>query len=276
VRAVLDGSPAARAGLARGDRLRACAGEPFRPVRSFVGRAGAPTGLTIVRPDGRAGEVVVVPDAMRPRERWLAATRASARVLTSGGRRLATVHAWSWAGAEMHAALRALLLDGPLAAADGLVLDLRDGLGGADPDAITLFAREVPALEWRDRRGRRSVHASAWRKPVVLLVDGHTTSGKEVLAHAFQRSRRGPVVGTRTSGAVLGGSLFLLADGSVLYLAVRDVRVDGTRLEGRGVEPDVRVEPDGKRGADAMLERALETLLRELGPRHATSGAHSG
>jgi len=101
----------------------------------------------------------------------------------------------------------------------------------------------------------------------VLLIDEGTTSGKEVFAHAFQRLARGPVVGTRSAGAVLGGSAFLMADGSLLYLAVLDVRVDGERLEGRGVTPEVEVplRRPYAAGHDPQKERALEVLRRTSG-----------
>lgn len=265
VRGVLEGSPAEQAGVRVGDRPLACEGVPFRAVYSFSGRAGRTTRLRLRSPAGDEREVVVVPDALRPRTRYLAALHASARVIAHEGKQLAYVHVWSYAGEEVQAALRALLLEGELAAADGLVLDLRDGLGGANPDALTLFARDVPELAFRGRDGSTQRLASTWRKPVVLVIDEHTTSGKEILARAFQRAGRGPVVGARSAGAVLGGSLFLLGDGSVLYLAVLDVALDGERLEGVGVEPDVPVAfARHAGGADPQLALALRTLRAAL------------
>jgi carboxyl-terminal processing protease len=266
VRAVLDGSPAAHAGMRVGERILRVEGEPFEPVASFRGRAGETLALELVAPDGEARTLDVVPDEARPRERWLAALRASAEVRVQGGRALAYVHVWSWAGEEVDAALRELLFEGELAQADGLVLDLRDGVGGANPEALALFACDVPVLEWRNAAGTGGVRASAWKKPVVLLVDEHTTSGKEVLARAFQRAARGPLVGARTAGAVLGGSLALLPGPSVLYLAELDVLVDGERLEGVGVTPAVLVPWKRENGGpDRPRERAFEVLRKELG-----------
>ena len=130
---------------------------------------------------------------------------------------------------------------------------------------MTLFALDVPELEWRARDGSVQRMTSAWRKPVVLLIDEHTTSGKEILARAFQRAARGPIVGARSAGAVVGGSAFLLGDGSLLYLAVRDLTVDGERLEGVGVAPDVPVEFAREAGgADEPLARALAELCARL------------
>ena len=105
---------------------------------------------------------------------------------------------------------------------------------------------------------------SQWRKPVVLLVDGGTRSGKEILAHGFRTYGIGPVVGGRTAGAVTAGRLFRLSNDDLLYVAVADARVDGERLEGRGVEPDIEVPFDVEFAADRdpRLERALDEAVR--------------
>ncbi len=52
----------------------------------------------------------------------------------------------------------------------------------------------------------------------------------------------------------------MLSDKALLYLAVGDILVDGQRLEGVGVAPDVEV-PDRlpfAQGADPQLEMVLE------------------
>jgi carboxyl-terminal processing protease len=107
-----------------------------------------------------------------------------------------------------------------------------------------------------------------WRKPVALLVNEGTTSGKEIFAYGFQKYRVGPVIGTRTAGAVLAGTGFPMPGGNLLYLAVADVLVDGARLEGTGVTPDVEVPFDFRysRGDDPQLERALRVLAETLQP----------
>jgi carboxyl-terminal processing protease len=55
----------------------------------------------------------------------------------------------------------------------------------------------------------------------------------------------------------------------VLYLAVKDVLVDGERLEGVGVSPDIAV-PDRLEyaaGADPQLERAIDEAVVRLRPQ---------
>jgi carboxyl-terminal processing protease len=265
VRGVLEGSPAAAAGIARGDRMLTVEGEPFQPVKSFRGRIGRPTRMRVQQAgDPSDRELTLVPEALSPRALFLRALRTSAHIVERNGARLAYAHLWSYAGEELQEMLRELLLTGPLSDADGLVLDLRGGFGGANPEYLNLFRRDLPELTLMDRDGTANKAPASWTKPVVLLVDEGTTSGKEVFAHGFRREQRGQIVGTRTAGAVMGGSAFLMHDGSLLYLAVLDVLVDGERLEGRGVEPDVVVPFSRETSTDSQLERALDVLAAEV------------
>ena len=131
-----------------------------------------------------------------------------------------------------------------------------------------MFRCDVPEIASIDRSGESHRWFRCWSKPVVLLINEKTRSGKELVAYGFRKYGIGPVVGTRTAGAVTAGKLFVLSDGSVLYLAVADVLVDGERLEGIGVAPDIEVPFDIRyaAGKDPQLERAIEVLLERLPP----------
>jgi carboxyl-terminal processing protease len=52
----------------------------------------------------------------------------------------------------------------------------------------------------------------------------------------------------------------------LLYLAVVDVLVDGERLEGKGVIPDIEVPSplEYAQGKDPQLEKAVEVLLEQF------------
>ena len=75
----------------------------------------------------------------------------------------------------------------------------------------------------------------------------------------FKKYQIGEVIGTRTEGAVLAATAFLIGEG-LLLLAVEDVLVDGDRLEGVGVTPTIVVE-NGP-GSDRQLDRAVAVLSR--------------
>jgi carboxyl-terminal processing protease len=138
---------------------------------------------------------------------------------------------------------------------------LRDGWGGAVPEYLDLFNARAPTMQVTDRNGESEFEDVKWRKPVAMLINGGTRSGKEVLAYGFKKYRLGEVIGTRTEGAVLAATAFLIG-GGLLLLAVEDVRVDGERLEGVGVTPTIEVEADPTSMAhgDRQLERAVAVL----------------
>ncbi|MCA9286051.1 MAG: hypothetical protein KDA22_12580 [Phycisphaerales bacterium] len=268
VRVVFRGGPADIAGLRRGDRVLAVGDmERFHPVRSFRGRAGERVRLTVARePAAPPIDVVVVPRLIQPRREWVEASERGAALHASGGKTIATLPLYACAGEDANAIVRAAIA-GPFREADALVLDLREGWGGCNPDFLDLFSTLPPRLEQRFRNGEPVVIDDQWRKPLVVLVNERTRSGKEVVARTIQRKGVGVVVGERTAGAVLGGRVFPLSDGSLLFLAVADIAVDGERLEGVGVEPDVTVADDlgHTGGRDPQLERAIEVAAELVG-----------
>jgi carboxyl-terminal processing protease len=116
-------------------------------------------------------------------------------------------------------------------------------------------------MQVTDRNGAHAFENVKWRKPVAMLVNGGTRSGKEVLAYGFKKYRLGEVIGTRTEGAVLAATAFLIGSG-LLLLAVEDVLVDGQRLEGVGVAPTIEVQAGSASAGrgDPQLNRAVAVL----------------
>lgn len=264
---VLDGFPAAKAGLRVGDELLAADGTPYHPVRSLTAKVNQEVTLQVRRSlHEPPHEVVVVPQQTRPNEAFLKGMQESARVIHTNGVAIGYIHVWSYAGAQYQRLLEREIFSGTLKEAEALVLDLRDGWGGAQAHYLDLFNAQGPTVTMVDRHGDVSVANVKWRKPVVMLINGGTRSGKEILAYGFKKYGLGEVIGTRTAGAVLAARAFLLSDDSLLVLAVNDVFVDGQRLEGVGVTPTVEVPFPIKyaQGKDPQLERALELLSRSV------------
>jgi carboxyl-terminal processing protease len=129
---------------------------------------------------------------------------------------------------------------------------------------MDIFNPTAPVLTHQRRDGEPTTVEAAWHKPVVMLIDSGTRSGKELLAYAFKKHKVGVLVGERTAGAVLGGSPRPLSDGSLLLIAVTDVRVDGEKLEGVGVSPDIEVRRDlpYSAGKDPQIEAAVRVLTK--------------
>jgi carboxyl-terminal processing protease len=263
---VVEGTPAHRAGLLLGDEILSADEQPFRAVDSFRRKVGVSVSLSIRR--AAAGEPVlisVVPTEIHPNAMFLRGLQASAHIIAAANdTRIGYVHVWSYAGRKYQSALEELIAEGPLRDADALVWDLRDGWGGAEPQYLDLFNPRAPTMQVTDRNGETGVVDVKWRKPVAMLINGGTRSGKEVLAYGFKKYRIGELIGTRTEGAVLAATAFLIGDAGLLLLAVEDVLVDGQRLEGVGVTPNLEVAFDSRyaAGRDPQLERAVQILSR--------------
>lgn len=265
---ILDKSPAAQVGLQVGDEILAVDSKPYQPIQSFVNKVDQEVKLSIQRtpdPSSRK-ELTVIPQKLNPDTLFVEAMRDSIKIIDRAGKKIGYVHIWSYAGDQYQQLLVDEIAFGKLKDADGLILDLRDGWGGAQPSYLNIFTKQVPLLTQIPRSGIKSTLDAQWRKPVVMVVNRGSRSGKEILAYGFKKYGIGTLIGTKTAGAVVGGRAFLLEDGNLLYLAVVDVLVDGERLEGKGVIPDIEVPfpLEYAQGKDPQVDKAVETILQQL------------
>ena len=264
VRRVLAGGPADEARLLRGDRIMKVGDGSLARIDPFADQAGVQIEILVERGPKRRAKLRVTPRRINPKEEWIEAQRQGARLISREDVKVGYVPLYWCVGEEVTELMRELIAE-RFADADAMILDFRDGWGGCNPDFLNFFNTVPPVLTLIDREGERRSSDPQWRKPLYILINGGTRSGKEVVAYAVQREMLGVLVGERTAGFVVGGRPFLLSDGSVLYLAVMDVEVDGQRLEGVGVAPDVEVPDrlDLAAGADPQLERAVDLAVEQ-------------
>src|ERR1700734_4368367 len=223
VTGVIEGAPAHAAGVLTGDEILSADNRPFRPVASFRGKVGSPVSLEIRRASGAAPIAISVsPADLRPNEMFLRGLKESARIIAADKAKIGYVHVWSYANRRIQSALEDLMSDGPLKDADALVWDLRGGWGGAQPQYLALFNPRAPTMQVKDRNGETGLVDVKWRKPVAMLINQGTRSGKEVLAYGFKEYRLGELIGQRTEGAVLAATAFLIGDDGLLLLAAGD------------------------------------------------------
>lgn len=104
----------------------------------------------------------------------------------------------------------------------------------SDPVAIAKWARK----EFRPRRTR----IDPFKGQIAVLMDENSASASEIVANALRESKRSPLVGTRTAGAVLVSTFGRLSHGFRMQYPVGDyVSYGGIRLEGNPLRPDVSV-----------------------------------
>ncbi|MEU5613669.1 S41 family peptidase [Streptomyces sparsogenes] len=258
------GSPAQKAGIRAGDRLRAVDGRPAtgRPVTEVVswlrghGAVGSRVEIGLQR-GGRswnqalrrarlATEPVTVD---RLTDQHPAAVRIKVEAFTRG------------AGQQVRRAVRAA----PKGA--GILLDLRGNSGGLVTEAVTTASSFLDGglVATYDVRGEQRVlearRGGDTDSPLVVLVDGGTMSAAELLTGALQDRGRAVVVGSRTFGK---GSVQMpseLPDGSVAELTVGHYRTpSGHSVDGKGITPDLSVAGDDSQGAETRARTVLSGL----------------
>lgn len=262
---VYDGAPAAEAGLMAGDEIVAADGAPFAEIGSFAGKAGKTVALSVRRQAEAARVTVnVAVRRLQPTETFVQAIDRSVRVVEAGGRKIGVAHIWSYTSEEVTNVLNRAIAT-RFANVDGLILDLRSRWGGAPADAAELYLGRTADMTMTDRDGEIRYVNARFHKPVVAIIDEGTRSGAEILAYNLRKNGV-PLVGQPTAGAVLAGTGYLLPDDSFLLLAVADVTVDGKRLEGNPVQPDISVPFDVRyaAGADPQMDAALAEMGRRL------------
>lgn len=289
--AILDGSAADKAGLKVGDEIVAVDGAAYHPIRSFRDKAGRTADVTIRRRrDGPPETLAVAVEMIAPVKAFGTATLASARVIEHDGRRIGYVRAWSSLGDSETALAEALARFGigrwrdqkvrlTPTVVDGLIVDMRGKVGGY----LGMVARYLELIDPRgpDVTYPLSLPRGAWgsvRGRNAVLIDQRTRSAGELFAHAYKRERQGPLIGTRTAGAVSAGALQSLPAGCVLHLAITGLTVDGEVLEGTGVAPDIEVANPipYAAGADPVLAAAVAWLARNAAARDATEPQGKG
>ncbi len=258
VDAVYDGGPAARAGLRDGDEVLAIDGVPpgrsdrldWRsddahlddlPTHDLLAAAGDRAVFTLAGAEG-ARDVPVAAESYCA----LAASIDSVRAIECAGRSLLYVHLWFVFHGRAGRVITAALRDHP--GCTGLLLDLR-GRGGSALECAAIVRAVADA-------GEAGV-------PTVALLDGRTRSAKEVVAGDLQRRGLALLVGARTAGAVLPASFVAIDDRAVLMLPEQRLGAASKRLEGRGVEPDLRVEGSvpAVPGRDPILQAGQDALV---------------
>lgn len=160
--------------------------------------------------------------------------------------------------------------------ADGVILDLRGNPGGVAgmASAVAGWFIRTPGAQLGTMRSRAMTlnlivppRPRAYTGPLAILIDGCSASTSEFLAGGLQALGRARVFGMRSAGAALPSVIERLPNGDGFQYAIADyTAVDGQRLEGRGVVPDVEVVPTRAgllAGRDEILEAATAWIAEE-------------
>ncbi|MDJ1136141.1 S41 family peptidase [Streptomyces iconiensis] len=280
---VQPGSPAARAGIRTGDRLRTVDGRRVTgvPVTDVVtmlrgsepgspgaAEPGTRVALDLSRPGSGAGDPPTWHTVLR-RARLDTETVTVDR-LDDGVSRIKVSSFTRGSGERVREAVEREVPPGA-----GILLDLRGNAGGLVDEAVTAASAFLDGglvATYDDNGTQRALYAkksgsgtgaagsaAETGRPVVVLVDGGTMSAAELLTGALQDRGRAVVVGSRTFGK---GSVQVPTrqpDGSVAELTVGHYTTpSGREVEGQGLAPDLPV--DSREGATERARTVLSGL----------------
>ena len=158
----------------------------------------------------------------------------------------------------------------------GLILDLRDNLGG-NLSTVTEIARKIlPSgiiVYTEDKYGERVEYTCDGKNelmvPIVVLVNGNSASASEILAGAIKDYKKGTLIGTTTYGKGIVQRIISLSDGSAVKLTVSSYFTpNGNNIHEVGIEPDEILELDVEayvnEKKDNQLDRALEVMNEQI------------
>jgi carboxyl-terminal processing protease len=238
-------SPAARAGIKRGDRIIHINGKPtalmtLEQAREAVqGELGTDVSLQLSRENQGVFQVTLTRSHIEIAS--VSYTLKQEAQLRVGYIRLDEFS--SHAAEQMRNAIKDL----GNKEVSGYILDLRGNPGGllfASIDIARLWLKKGEIVMTVDRRdGDRHFSAngtSLTDLPLVVLVDEGSASSSEILAGALKENGRATVVGTTTYGKGTVQSVHSLSDGSGLAVTIaRYYPPSGKDINQKGINPDI-------------------------------------
>ncbi len=273
-------TPAERAGLESGDVILEVDGESVigvslsRLVQMIKGPKGTEVLLRVEKgADGRVLDLRIERDKIR-------SVSVTTQPVAEGIARLRISQFVEQTPKELERALEKLRDD----SVQGIVLDLRNNPGGLVTSVIEvaseflddgLVGYRIDATgereDWEVKGGGQATEI-----PLVVLVNGGSASGSEVVAGAMQSHQRALIVGLQTFGKGTVNVQVELSDGSGINVSIaRFFAPNGNSINGDGITPDVVVElteNDIQLGFDRQLGKAIELLEQDLGRGAVTAG----
>jgi carboxyl-terminal processing protease len=270
---VFPGSPAAKAGLARGDLIVAV-GSTSLASRARLGptlikgKAGTRVTLTVL--SGTHRHVVTL------ERQDLVVPVATGTIVNYHGIKIGSLSLAQFtqgSGAELKEQVQKVLHQG----ARALILDLRDNPGGLLNEAVNVASIFIPdgTIVSTDGRAQpRQVYvakggAIAASIPMVVLVNRGTASAAEIVTGALHDRGRAKVIGTHTYGKGVFQEIEPLPNGGALDFTVGEYFTPSGRnlggggvKEGAGIAPDINAAATGT--GDSQLAVAEKTAAAEV------------
>jgi carboxyl-terminal processing protease len=168
----------------------------------------------------------------------------------------------------------------------GYIIDLRNNPGGLLEKVIAvsddvLERGEIVSLKMRTDTQRYAAKPGDLTrgKKIIVLINGGTASGSEILAGALQDNKRATLIGTRSFGKGSTQTIIPLGtdQGALRLTTARYFTPSGTSIQARGIMPDLEVlqdEPESAKKAKPIGEATLSGHLPGRGAEQVASQSY--
>lgn len=271
---VYEGSPAARAGLERGDI-----------VISVDGHLGTDESLDdfVQRIRGEEGTSIEMVYKRDDQEKTIEITREEVIVPSVSHRMLDDKIGYIRISSFVNGTQKDFedaLADLQGQGMQGIVFDMRDNGGGMVDSVVAILDDILPAgtvVYTMDKSGKREDYTSDDAKkidiPVTVLVNENTASAAEIFTGAIRDFNYGTIIGTNTFGKGIVQSTVPLSDGSAVKITVATYYTpSGECIHEKGIKPDIELEfsyadenpTEYDELKDNQVQKAMEVLGEKL------------
>jgi carboxyl-terminal processing protease len=246
----LEDTPAWRAGIKSGDRVVKIDGELTRDisltdaVKKMRGKPNTQVSLTVLREgEDKLLEFNIVREIIKIED------IKDTQVLDEGIGYIRLIEFRQDTPRDFKATLKQLKKQGM----EALILDLRNNPGGLLDVAVKVaecfLEKGKLVVSTRGRKEDQNMELFSLNKradldlPLVVLVNGGSASGSEIVAAALKDYKRAIIIGTNTFGKGSVQTVIPLSDGSAIRLTTsKYFSPDGNVIHERGVKPDIIVQ----------------------------------
>ncbi len=280
--APIEGTPADRLGIKPGDQILRIDGmltknmTLMEAMKKMRGPKGSTTTLSIHRPEWRGTR-----DFTLVREDIPLFSVKSAE-LEPGYDYIRISNFQDTTTADLQAALENLRTRQPI---KGLVLDLRNNPGGLLDQAIKvadIFLDNGVIVSTRGRNNQEQILYDAHPDtrvedyPMVVLINGGSASGSEIVAGALQDHKRARVLGTTSFGKGSVQTIVPLPDGAGIRLTTAKYYTpSGDSIQATGIRPDIVVHLDTPAGMEKNGSSGQQLLREKDLPGHLSNDAEA-
>jgi carboxyl-terminal processing protease len=281
---LIEGGPAATAGIVRGERITAVDQKTIRDTSPDTladllrGEEGSVVEVTVLGIDGQSRRLRIA----RRRVEVPSVTDVKMIEPATGIGYFKLNSFQKTTSRDVDAALWKLHGQG----LRHLIIDLRGNPGGllkASVDVADKFVMDGLIVATRGRSARedfdhRGQVAGTWRVPLVVLIDHDSASASEIFAGAIRDHHRGTVVGVTSYGKGSVQGIFPLAAANVgiRLTTAKWYTPSGQAISGEGVAPHIQVRSAAKPAGsglnlaaqeDAILNAGLQVVRDQLAVR---------